>query len=298
MDLFRMRCYVSVAENQSLSKAAHEQFITQPAMTAQMNALEKEFGIKLLDRGQHTVLTPAGEMVLNRFRDILAIYDQTVDEVRKQEDESYGLVRFGWHGPFNWLGVAEMVSEFCQEHSASSIRLTIDTWASLLKQVCAGDLDVAFMEMSEVEANDDLGRLDLLSEGISVIMPLNHRLAGCDRVSVGDLRTERLFMPDPDISPQFFKRLQKTFARAGIRIERACVGNHYEATVALVAAGNGLTCMPASMCRNFDSVVQVPVSDLGINMKYGVVWNRSTVGTIASELVAVISNWDWSFKGV
>ena len=82
MDLFRMRCYVSVAENQSLSRAAREQFITQPAMTAQMNALEKELGVKLLDRGRHTVLTPAGETVLNRFRSILDAYDQAVYEAR------------------------------------------------------------------------------------------------------------------------------------------------------------------------------------------------------------------------
>ncbi len=294
MDLFRMRCYVSVAENQSLSRAAREQFITQPAMTAQMNALEKELGVKLLDRGRHTVLTPAGETVLNRFRSILDAYDQAVYEARQLESESCGTVRFGWHGPFNWLGVTDMVSEFCKSHSASSIRLTIDTWTNLLGQVRTGDLDIAFMEMSEVEGDDSLGRLDLLTEGISVVMPSDHRLACHERLSVGDVRGERLFMPDPEISPRFFGRLQGMLERAGVRIERACVGNHYEATVALVAAGNGVTCMPPSMCRNFDSVAQVPLSDLGTHMRYGIVWNRATIGTIASEFVAAASAWEWS----
>jgi DNA-binding transcriptional LysR family regulator len=66
---------------QSISKAARELYISQPAMSTHMNAIEKAMGAQLLIRGRQTRLTPVGEVVLRGFREILAEYDSLLQAV-------------------------------------------------------------------------------------------------------------------------------------------------------------------------------------------------------------------------
>ena len=102
MDLFRMRCFVSVAENKSLSKAAREVFISQPAMTAQMNALEKELGAQLLVHGHSTAITSTGELVLTSFRSMLSEYDDLLRGVHESEAATRGRIVWAFMGL--WAG--------------------------------------------------------------------------------------------------------------------------------------------------------------------------------------------------
>lgn len=293
MDLFRMRCFVSVAENQSLSKAAREQFITQPAMTAQMNGLERELNAKLLVREHGTKLTLTGECVLKRFRQILTIYDELQNEVKDAENLVYGSVRVGYHGPADWIGIFGMVSAFREVHPHIEVGIVIDTWSNLLSMVQNGHLDLSFMEMSEVDGLTDIAYHRLFNENVCAVFPKDHPLAHRDSVAVLDIRDETLLLPDISISPRFFHRLHDSFRRAGIKIERAGQGNHYEATITLVAAGSGITCMPKTLCEGLDMITAVPFRDLDVHMDYGIIWSRSSTSSATSEFANQASQWKW-----
>ena len=293
MDMFRMRCFVSVAENKSLSKAAREMFISQPAMTAQMNALEKELGAQLLVRGHSTAITPTGERVLETFRDMLAEYDALLGEVRECEAQAHGRIRLGFHGPIGWANVAASIAEFREGNPGVEVSLVIDTWTNLLAMLRDGSLDLAFMEMSEVEGEPDIATHALFEEPICAVLPAGHKLAGRDEVSVADVRDEVLLLPDSTIAPHFFKRLHASFERAGVRVQHVGAGNHYEATVVLVGAGEGVSCMPRSYFEGLDAVVGVPFSDLGMGMRYVLAWSRASSSAVASEFVKFAESREW-----
>ena len=79
-----MKCFLSVAKHLNLSLAAKEMFISQPAMTSKLNAIEEEIGVKLVKRSRHKVeLTPAGESVQKDFAFILDYYEKTKIEAKK-----------------------------------------------------------------------------------------------------------------------------------------------------------------------------------------------------------------------
>lgn len=293
MDLFRMRCFVSVAENKSLSKAAREMFISQPAMTAQMNALEKELSAQLLVRGHSTSITPTGERVATSFRSMLAEYENMLDCVRECEARAHGYLRLGFHGPVGWGNVTSSIAGFREAHPGVETSIVIDTWANLLDMLRHGSLDLAFMELSEVENATDIAFRPLFEEPICAVLPVSHRLAPCESLSVADIRDEVLLLPDPSIAPHFFRSLHNAFERAGVRVEHAGAGNHYEATVVLVGAGEGISCMPSSYFQGLDSVVRVPFSDLGISMRYALAWSRSSSSAVASEFVEFSSLREW-----
>ena len=73
MDLKRLRTFVAVAEQGTVSKAAQVLNITQPALSRQIASLEHEFGFALFERcGRRVQLTPRGEQLLADCRSILA----------------------------------------------------------------------------------------------------------------------------------------------------------------------------------------------------------------------------------
>ncbi|ANE23041.1 hypothetical protein AAY81_07880 [Denitrobacterium detoxificans] len=293
MDIFRMRCFVSVAQTQSLSKASHEQFITQPAMSAQMKALESEMGTQLLRRGRTISLTPAGQVAFERFSRIIDEYDAARRAIALEGDHMGGLLRIGFHGPVSWAGVPDMVRAYRGQNPNVEVDIEIDTWNNLMKRLDDGKLDVAFMELSEIEGQSAILADPLFEECVCVVMPPSHPLAGRDTVSVMDIVDEPMMLFSPETSPRFFRKLYAAFERIGIHTDKVVRGNHHEATISLVHAGCGITCMPQTFCREYTGIASVPFSDLATHMRYGVAWNKARVSSVGSSFVDFARGWVW-----
>jgi LysR family transcriptional regulator, benzoate and cis,cis-muconate-responsive activator of ben and cat genes len=83
MELRQLRYFVAVAEQGSISRAAKKIFLTQPALSRQIKALEDEIGQCLLERQAHSVrLTPAGEVLHREGRALLDRAEQMLQQVR------------------------------------------------------------------------------------------------------------------------------------------------------------------------------------------------------------------------
>jgi LysR family transcriptional regulator, benzoate and cis,cis-muconate-responsive activator of ben and cat genes len=83
MELRQLRYFVAVAEEGNISRAAQKIFLTQPALSRQIKALEEELGQCLLERQAHSIrLTPVGEALLHEARDLLQRADHVLERVR------------------------------------------------------------------------------------------------------------------------------------------------------------------------------------------------------------------------
>ena len=293
MDLFTMRCFVSVGNNQSLTKAAREMFITQPAMTTKMNALEAELDTKLLERGRQTHLTSTGEVVYRSFQRIIAEYDSMIDSIEQSEAETHGMVHFGFHGPLDWVDMPAKIAEFHQTNPQIEIDVVIDGWGTLLQKLQAGELDLMIIEQSEIEGLNDIVGVPLFEEPVCVVAHHENPLSSKETVCVDDIRDETMLLPSTDISPRFFHRLYDSFTRAGFKVKRVGQGNHYEATLTLAEAGVGVTCMPQSFCTNAQNVQRVPFRDLDTHMRYQLIWPRGSANAAASAFASYLKDQDW-----
>jgi DNA-binding transcriptional LysR family regulator len=73
LDLRQLRLFIGVAEELHFGRAAARLFITQPALSRQIQALEQALGVLLLERDHHRVdLTPPGRVLLEQARELLA----------------------------------------------------------------------------------------------------------------------------------------------------------------------------------------------------------------------------------
>ena len=96
MTLVQLRHLISLAQTGSFSKSAAALFLTQPALSRSIRALESELGQPLFDRiGRHSELTPFGREAVERARELLLAADELRERGRGSQDGHEGLLRIG-----------------------------------------------------------------------------------------------------------------------------------------------------------------------------------------------------------
>ena len=95
MDLKRLRTFVTIAEQGTVSKAALRLRLTQPALSRQMHDLQQELGIQLFDHvGRRLVLTSEGEQLLDECRSLLAQARSLSERTQLLRSSDTGILRF------------------------------------------------------------------------------------------------------------------------------------------------------------------------------------------------------------
>ena len=125
-----MRCFVSVAEHLNLTRAAEEVGVSQPAMSVQMRELERETGLELLLREKGRVsLTEQGTVMLEGFRRILSVYDESFARARSVHGGRASLVRIGYHGALT--AFAALFQGLREEQPRLDVRVRVAEWQQL-----------------------------------------------------------------------------------------------------------------------------------------------------------------------
>ena len=87
MDLYQLRGFYEIARERSFTRAAEKLFLTQPAISLQIKALEAELGEVLLDRNRRQIrLTAAGEVLFEHVREILAHVETARNDIAALRD--------------------------------------------------------------------------------------------------------------------------------------------------------------------------------------------------------------------
>ena len=128
MDTLRaMRCFTRAVELGSLSAVAREEGITQPTVSKLMAALEREFGVRLLERSTTSLHpTPQGARFYQRALGVLAEYQEAVADARGQTDTPAGLVRLNAPTAFGQFRLNALLAPFLACHPKVDIELILD----------------------------------------------------------------------------------------------------------------------------------------------------------------------------
>lgn len=153
MDLRVLRYFLTVAKEQSFTKAAHQLNITQPTLSRQLAALEDELGAKLFDRGGHSItLTSEGQLLKRRALEIVDLEDKIVSEFKGDNESIEGKITIGC-GEFM---AVEILAEICSSYKAKypMVQFAIHTGTAdnILELMSKGLIDIAlFLEPVNTE---------------------------------------------------------------------------------------------------------------------------------------------------
>lgn len=186
LDIRLLRHFVVVAEELHFGRGARRLFVAQQALSRDIRRLEQRIGAPLLDRTTRRVaLTAAGELLLVRARQLLALHDQTLRELRGHETPLLVDVVAQGHTPA--LVVAAARGRGCPTEFFARFLAGRD---AALAALTAGGLDVTFVRWHGGRAGPPgsvLGRRLIRLEPIVLVVPVRHPLAALAEVPVTQL---------------------------------------------------------------------------------------------------------------
>jgi LysR family nitrogen assimilation transcriptional regulator len=144
MDLLRLRYFLMVLDEGSMSRAAIKLGVTQPGLSRQIQALEREFKTPLLYRtGRGVAGTPAGIKFADGVRPLVEKYDAVKAEIQEESSRPQGTVIFGITPSLGSTIAASVALSFRQKHPKASLKVREAFSTTLLEWVEHGRLDIA-----------------------------------------------------------------------------------------------------------------------------------------------------------
>ncbi|WP_200876437.1 LysR family transcriptional regulator [Amycolatopsis rifamycinica] len=258
VSLVALRVFREVAERGTLTAAAAALGYTQSAVSRQIASLERVAGTPVLERRPDGVrLTAAGTIVLRRAIAVLGEIDAAGRELAGLPADA-GTVRLGWFPSAGAVLVPRAVAELRRTHPAVTVVTREGTTPVLVRALRAGTIDLAVLgsvpPFRPPDAETPALRLETLAErSLRVAVPAGHPLAGAGPVDVADLRGQR-WIAGPSAGEG---TLMGVWPGLDERPEIAHTARDWLAKLNLVAAGCGLTTLPASLAEAVPAGVRV-----------------------------------------
>lgn len=245
-----LRYFVAVAEQLHFTRAAESLFVSQPALSKQIRALERQLGAPLFERDRQSVrLTPVGRALLPHARKVLDAWEEAHAAVRQATAEQQGTLTVGMSTSPGRGGLLPAIrSRFTEAHPGARVKLRQVGWDDATAGLADGASDVAFVWLP-LSGAERFRCVVMATEPRLVALPESHPLAGHESVDFAELLDEP-FLALPAQVPQLRDYWLALDAREALgagppRIggEIASADETYEALVdglgvCLVASGN------------------------------------------------------------
>lgn len=244
MDLRQLHHFATLAGSGSLHGAARRLNLKQPALSQSIRALESEVGARLVERSPTgTRLTQAGAAFLNEVRLILHALDRAV-QVAKLAATATAPLRLGLTPDVISRRLVAILQEFRQNIPEGSVIVSDGSATYLLSLLDAGLLDLALLPTSTSVSHGN-GMETLWREDLHLALPAAHPLATEGIIDLHRLDKEAI-MAGTAQEDAAVQALLEGCRTIGVTPRILTAAQHREVRLALVAAGAGLTALPAS----------------------------------------------------
>jgi DNA-binding transcriptional LysR family regulator len=243
VELRHLRYFAAVAEELSFTRAASRLGIAQPPLSQQIARLERELGVRLLERNPRGVrVTPAGAALLTEARVLLARAEETVRIVQRVGHGQSGALRIGSVGS-GFSGVLLDLLPAFRTAYPSVLPLVYEMEAvPQLEALIQGTLDIAFLRGTDPRAG--VTRWPLVTEPLIAALPVQHRLASAECVPLAELAGERFVVFPRADAPEAFDAITAACRSAGFAPDVVYEAPNDHSLVALVATGLGVSLVP------------------------------------------------------
>jgi LysR family transcriptional regulator, benzoate and cis,cis-muconate-responsive activator of ben and cat genes len=289
IELRHLRYFVAVAEELHFGRAARRLNVSQPPLSHQIRQLEAALGATLFARTHRRVeLTPAGTALLEGARRTLAEATRSIAAVQRASRGEVDVLRVAFTDSAALGGLPEIVRAFQAAHPHVHLELTEGTSQAQVEAVERDDADVALVRgpVTSTQARAEVVR----REPFLVALPAGHRLVARRTVTLAALRSEAFLLFPRALAPAFYDLLTELCRGAGfeplVRHESA----EYQTMLSLIAAGLGITIVPASV-RNLRRVgVEFrPLKGVQATAELAVVYRPHRLSRPLSAFIAIAS---------
>ncbi len=247
MELRHLRYFVTVAELLNFTKAATKLHVAQPALSRQIRDLEDELGVPLLERNSRFVrLTDAGKAFVTEAHAVLQRADSAIQTAQAFATGERGEIHLGYAPSPTVEVLPQALQAF--EKQCPHVRVTLHDLSGqeMLQGLREGRLDAALTVQSSPKQMRGLAFEKLRTYPYCVAVNSTHRLARAKRVTLSQLKNERLVVYSRTEYPEYHEWLTMLFEQSAEKTP-AIAEEHDSATslIAAVEAGRGVALVPS-----------------------------------------------------
>jgi DNA-binding transcriptional LysR family regulator len=292
VNLEYLMTYLQVVRLGSFSEASKRLSISQPAVSFQIQKLERDLGVRLIDRRQKPVtLTDAGKRLL-RFAKAVKEEDTRLridlDRLRAEVTGDLAIVASTIPGE---VLLPPILGEFKALHPAAGLQVDVSDSVTAIERVRSGAYEVGFCGIAP--SGKDMESFKLAEDEIVLIVFPGHPLARRDRVSLPELHGEMLILREASSGTQ--RNLESFLAKAGLDISkwspRLVLGTS-QAVVAAVEAGIGVAFVSNLAIKKsvaLGLVKQVVIEGPKLSRSFYCVYRKErVVSRLLSEFIAFV----------
>ena len=288
MDLRSLGCFVAVAEELHFRRAAARLNMTQPSLTARIQGLEREVGVKLFDRDRRGVrLTDPGLAFLDHARSAVVSGKEAMANARRASRGEIGRLRFGFTGLTSYAGMPELVQRFKRAYPAVGIDLIQTSTTELEIALLKDELDIALLHPPVSRTGLTLRELE--ADPLIVALPTSHRLAKLSAVPLESLAEEPFLICPRSSGPYLYDQIILACQQAGFSPSVVQEVSFMTGLIALVAAGIGCGLVTRSL-----QVIQRPgvtfrplAGKQRLKLVTALAWRDSELSPVAQRMLEV-----------
>jgi DNA-binding transcriptional LysR family regulator len=282
IDIAELLTFIKVAETSSFSEAGTQLFVTQPAVSKRVAALESSLGVRLFDRiGRQVQLTEAGIRLLPKARKMAEDLQDIKRSMTLQMLDVSGELRISTSHHVGLHRLPKSLKQFQEEFPSAQLEIEFAQSEEAYQDVLKGRAELGIITLSNKE-NPLIESLPIWSDPLTCVVSKDHPLALSKNLSLIELAQHACVLPNKNT---FTRQIaEQAFGKQGLKPQVRMNTNNLETLAMLVNIGWGWSLLPSTLVDEKLVVLNLP--DLNVERKLGVIHHKQR--TLSRAAIAFI----------
>ena len=246
LELYRV--FYTVAKCGSLTKAAQELYISQPAVSQAIKQLESQLGVSLFNRTHRgmELSSAGGKLIFKNVEDALALIDEAENSLTELKTTATGTIRIGATDSIFAHLLADKIAQFNEKYPAVRLELLSSTSPYTVNQLKEGQCDIAFINLP---LEDDDVRFYGTVTHLNDIFVAGRKFEHIKGADMPLKRLQELPLLMIEENTVFRRELSKYTRSLGIQLNPDIEVANWDLMIKLAVKGMGVGCIPREYCQ-------------------------------------------------
>ena len=269
MDISNLSAFVAVADTGSFSTASTQLYLTQPAISKRISALESELDVPLFDRiGRKVTLTEAGQALLSRARAILQQVEDSKRAIQNLSGHVAGKLSIGTSHHIGLHRLPPVLRAFTQAYPDVELDLHFMDSEEACHAIEHGELELGIVTLPLQPARV-LKTREIWPDPLDIVVNQSHPLTQIKKVTPELLSEYSAILPTlGTYTRQIF---EQTMQAHQLKLKVGLSTNYLETIKMMVSVGLGWSILPRTMVNQ--ELKTLTISEFNLQRKLGVVWH-------------------------
>lgn len=270
--LKQMRAFCEVVQTGSMTLAAQRLFLSQPSVTLQIQAMERELGVTVFERrGPVLKLTPDGDVLYALAKPLVEGIDSLQQNFTALHDKlESGELNIGAGESTILYILPEAVRRFVAAYPGVTLKIHNETGRDGLKMLRADEIDFAVGSLLDVP--DDITYQPVVTYDPVLITPTDHPLAKLSEVTLSDISQYGLILPPRHLST--WRMVKYVFQQHNLNFTVTLEAGGWEVIKKYVELGMGISVVTDICLTGNENLARIPLGQYFPQRGYGLVFRK------------------------